>query len=471
MKSNTCMSRKSILPFLVLIGVTIIALLPGRREIPSVFLTAEETENENQIRTDYVDENGQITFASNLRYATIIKTLKNGNVVLEEYFDEKGKPAVLGNGSSQVAYDYNENGQAEWIHYLDENGEPVVLKSGYSSIHRTYDEEGRAFIDTYYVGDNQVETTDKYYCFKRGGYDENDKPTELCYLNRDAEPTIHKNGYAFMKREYYDADGHVKRDFYFDLDGRPTASSAGQYGYYREYDEDWHETLTTYLDAKGNPMNISGGYAAVRTVYEKPSIKRLYFDKDGNPAEIGEGKYGTETVNGKTYYLRADGSRVPQRIDTFLYGNPFAVLVLGAGLTILSLFVKGKGRIVLIVISIGIILVMTVLFRTPGSVNGKILIFESFVQMVSDKSTFQSVLNNIWLFVPLGAAVYKRNSKRWLVPVGVTLAVETFQLITGMGTFEVADLICNSLGGFIGYGVMSYSTGRDQRENDLCEKH
>jgi len=62
---------------------------------------------------------------------------------------------------------------------------------------------------------------------------------------------------------------------------------------------------------------------------------------------------------------------------------------------------------------------------------------------------------NILVFLPLGIllpfAVKKRTS--FFVPlifILTTLAVEGFQLFTGIGGFDVTDLITNSLGGYIG---------------------
>ena len=56
-------------------------------------LNIEKTTDGDTERLDYIDENGNITYAADKHYATVIKK-KSGNTLLEEYFDGAGKPAV-----------------------------------------------------------------------------------------------------------------------------------------------------------------------------------------------------------------------------------------------------------------------------------------------------------------------------------------------------------------------------------------
>lgn len=67
----------------------------------------------------------------------------------------------------------------------------------------------------------------------------------------------------------------------------------------------------------------------------------------------------------------------------------------------------------------------------------------------------KDILANIWLFVPLGAILYKL-SQMWEIialPIALTLLIETSQLILDIGAFELSDLIANSIGGAIGIVV------------------
>lgn len=130
-------------------------------------LTQETVETDHQTRTDFIDEKGHVTFASDKGYATVIKTYEGKNVVLEEYYDEAGRAVTLASGYSKIRRLYNRLGQAEVITYLDTPGKPVKLSGGYSSIHRTYNDAGKADTDTYYDQGIQVSHRDGYYGYKR----------------------------------------------------------------------------------------------------------------------------------------------------------------------------------------------------------------------------------------------------------------------------------------------------------------
>ena len=65
------------------------------------------------------------------------------------------------------------------------------------------------------------------------------------------------------------------------------------------------------------------------------------------------------------------------------------------------------------------------------------------------------ILNNIWLFVPLGAIVYRLYPK-WratLVPVVISVAVEAMQYLMSVGVREIDDVISNGMGGVVGVVV------------------
>ena len=76
----------------------------------------------------------------------------------------------------------------------------------------------------------------------------------------------------------------------------------------------------------------------------------------------------------------------------------------------------------------------------------------------------QNCIFNIFMFVPLGVFLPLLFSKfklfKWLLPVVViaTLSIETYQILTGAGIFELDDLINNSLGGIIGYQLYRLGT-------------
>ena len=65
------------------------------------------------------------------------------------------------------------------------------------------------------------------------------------------------------------------------------------------------------------------------------------------------------------------------------------------------------------------------------------------------------VINNIWLFVPLGTGLYRIFQKKWvlLIPFVFSVLIETTQYITGLGFAEFDDVFGNTLGGWIGVVV------------------
>ena len=89
----------------------------------------------------------------------------------------------------------------------------------------------------------------------------------------------------------------------------------------------------------------------------------------------------------------------------------------------------------------------------------------------TDQSVRAGVINNIWLFIPLGTGLYQNIQKRWVlaVPCFLSVAIETVQYITGLGIAEFDDVFGNTLGGLIGIGI-AYSIRcimDEQKERDV----
>ena len=97
--------------------------------------------------------------------------------------------------------------------------------------------------------------------------------------------------------------------------------------------------------------------------------------------------------------------------------------------------------------------VMTIAYRETGESRAQFAAFSSFREFFTKASVRQEILNNFWLFVPLGAILYTFRVKwLWIVPVVLSILIEALQYFTGIGLCEVDDVITNSLGGLIGYG-------------------
>lgn len=77
----------------------------------------------------------------------------------------------------------------------------------------------------------------------------------------------------------------------------------------------------------------------------------------------------------------------------------------------------------------------------------------------------KNLFGNIVLFIPLGIWIpwlfrrYRSWAKLTSIVVLILLLVETVQLITRVGTFDVDDIILNTAGAWIGFGGFRRFTG------------
>jgi glycopeptide antibiotics resistance protein len=73
--------------------------------------------------------------------------------------------------------------------------------------------------------------------------------------------------------------------------------------------------------------------------------------------------------------------------------------------------------------------------------------------------SWESVILNLLMLAPLGYLVplcFLRIESKWkvlLTGFGLSLLIETLQLITHRGWFDVDDIFLNTLGAVIGYGL------------------
>ena len=78
---------------------------------------------------------------------------------------------------------------------------------------------------------------------------------------------------------------------------------------------------------------------------------------------------------------------------------------------------------------------------------------------VSQAAVVRNLLGNVLVFVPYGLYLQtllknKAFAKSLLLVAATSVAVETTQLVFGLGTFDIDDVILNCLGGVI--GIMFY---------------
>lgn len=115
---------------------------------------------------------------------------------------------------------------------------------------------------------------------------------------------------------------------------------------------------------------------------------------------------------------------------------------------------------VLCAITALIILYATVLTRTPGDYEIILTPFATFAAAQQQPELYREMLMNVFLFFPLGLTLSNallRRWHRWLRIVFTTLigcilsaGIEYTQYRCALGMAEVDDVICNTLGAFIG---------------------
>ena len=334
------------------------------------------------------------------------------------------------------------------ITYLGDDGIPMMRSAGYATIVRTVDGNGRAIDDYYYDLDMQPVSCNGYYGQYRE-HDSNGQNNSVTYLDWDGQPVCSMVGYA---RKRYDRDdlGTVTAEHYFDVQGNPAEAPLGQYGERYQRDENGQ---ITYLDADGSPAPTSVGYTILKRSYHRDGTADtdMYFDADGNPMALSKGQYGIER-SGKVNLLLTKSGNVMLCVDNILNGFPAMVVVSGVIICILMLLLPEKVSIALTIAYVIFILYETLMFRETGDARTNFDLFSYAERFFTEQSVRVGVINNIWLLITLGTGLYRNIRKKWgfLIPILLSIAIETTQYITGLGIAEFDDVFGNTLGGWIG---------------------
>ena len=349
---------------LIVVAATVLSILyraPTSKTLETVKST-EEVEGGTIATTSYVNSSGSVVVAADKGYA-ILRTSKDkdGHTVLEEYLDESGELIALSSGYAAVRYDYTD-GLAIEIKYLDEEMQSVVISSGYDTIKRTYNDRRLANTDTYWVAGAPVMRKEGYAQYARV-YNDQKQAIMLEYRDLSGSLVDINAGYARRIRSFNDQN-KVCEERYYRADGQPAVLSIGQSGYTRLYDDQGRTVETTYLGAQGQPINTTRGYSTIRTSYTENGTITQYYDVDGKPVTGGNSNYGVLDTGEQKIYLNEDGD-VMRRLDNVLMTHPVWVLVIGSILTIAAVFIKGKMRIIFLILYFLFVLYMTMYYREP----------------------------------------------------------------------------------------------------------
>ena len=435
--------------------LSILALLPDAdvdhdAGYTSSELSVRETVDGSVTSTNYVNPDGVITDAIDMGYATVCRMRDDsGRVVEERYLDANGDPVARYDDYYGLSYEYDETSTV--ITYLDAEGNPIILSDGYSIIVRTQ-VGGRASDDFYYdLNRQQVQCSGGYYGTHRE-FNTEGQNTSLTFLDKDGHAASTSSGYA-IKTYQRDGNETVVGEQYFDTDGNPARSLLGQYGELYQHNEQGYIGQITYLGADGKPTPTNAGYTILKRTYHRDGTADtdMYFDANGNPKALSKGQYGIKR-SGKVNLLLDKNGNIMLCVDNLLNGFPCMVVVFGCVVCLLILILPRRLSIFLTISYVVFILYETLMFRESGDARTNFVLFSYAGKFLKEQSVRVGVINNIWLFIPLGTELYRWFQKRWvlLIPFVMSVAIETTQYITGLGIAEFDDMFGNTMGGWIG---------------------
>lgn len=438
-----------------MILLSILALLPDAdvdhdAGYTAAELSIRETVDGSVTSTSYVNPAGLITDAIDMGYATVCRMRDDdGRVVKERYLDANGNPVARYGDYYGLSYEYGETSTV--ITYLDAEGNPIIRSDGYSTIVRTQ-VAGRASDDFYYdLNGQQVQCSGGYYGL-HCEFNTEGQNTSLTFLDKVGHAVCASSGYA-IKTYQRDGNETVVGEQYFDTEGNPVMSLLGQYGELYQRNEQGYIGQITYLDADGNPAPTNAGYTILKRTYHRDGAAdtEMYFDANGNPKALSKGQYGIKRSGDVNLLLDKNGN-IMLCVDNLLNGFPCMVVVFGCVVCLLMIVLPKSLSVVLTIVYVAFILYETLMFRESGDARTNVVLFSYAGKFLKEQSVRVGVINNIWLFIPLGTGLYTWFQKKWvlLIPFVMSVAIETTQYITGLGIAEFDDVFGNTMGGWIG---------------------
>ena len=282
-----------------------------------------------------------------------------------------------------------------------------------------------------------------------------DTGVKVEFIDNDGNLVTPFGNYSTVYKALDSAGRIVQESFYYG-DER-TTSSMGQYGNIYEYDESGNPIETTYVDANGEPMNALLGYSTVRkSFYDDGRVKdEMYYDTEGNPVKQSAGNYGIRHINKTILYLDKDGKAM-FNLNLFLSHHQWVVTIVGFMLCGVIVLLKRKYTFGFLFAVIGFILFLT-LIRSTESGGLKLELFWSYKQFFTNYNLRVEILNNIWLFIPLGAGIRSifRKPRYLILPFLLSVSIEATQYCFHLGLCELDDVFSNTLGACVGF-LMAY---------------
>ncbi len=457
--SSRAIGRKWIFVLMLILFFCIIADATAEGIVRSSSLKEVITQDGNVRRIDYVNEQGDVTFAADKQYATVIITTFDDSQIVE-YFDADGNPAKQRMGHYALHQELDEDGRIWKSTFLGIDEEPIICSNGYASYIRTFYENGNVRTEHYYDKQGSPVNTGAYGYGCRKEYDELNRNTVLVYLGDDDHPVMTPQGFAIVHRSFYENgefEGFVRDEYYFDANEEPVILRQGQSGVRKGYDQFGRDALLTYLDANGDPIITKEGYTTVkRTFYADDTVEtEMYFDSKGNPVSLSEGQYGIRYNTDRTQVFLDVSGRVQINIKKLLYNSKIIVVISAVIIIFISAITGRRMNIVLLAAYGFAVIYMTLLYRISVTPDQYSLLLSSYGGFFSGKVDLDGIFNNILLFLPLGAILYRLYPKAiiLLIPVLFSSIIEVYQYISRTGFCELIDILSNSTGSILGYAA------------------
>jgi hypothetical protein len=265
-------------------------------------------------RVHYLDQAGNPTPGKDNAFIKQSKYDQQGRVIESTSLWKDGRPMNDQGGNAAMRSVYDDSGNLVAQESLDAAGKPIDFKKdGFQRFTCRYDDRGNCVEPaTWHANGSRVyrNKTDQLFCHSRrlfydirgnrvGGdclmahgqpvlsgrtkYDEDDRPIEEMYFDRDGHPTIGPIG-GFRMTLAYDAEGNITEMAFFDEHGK---AMPGNEGYHRRISkfESGREVRTEYQDGDGKLVAIKGGYAAIERTFDAQGneVRTTYFGIDNQP--------------------------------------------------------------------------------------------------------------------------------------------------------------------------------------------
>ena len=150
-------------------------------------------------------------------------------------------------------------------------------------------------------------------------------------------------------------------------------------------------------------------------------------------------------------------------VELVKHADPFAVLICFIASVAVIFCVDRymfKKRSVAYILTASIYLTflisVTILGREPGLNSSWDGLFRTYTEAFSGNAGMRfDILFNVFLYIPIGILVSRnRNDLGNIIFIlCLTVIIEFVQLFTGLGVFEISDMINNFVGGSIGLGI------------------